>query len=67
MWSKRDTLIFLAGAFAFHTLSHFLLNFSGMLPFTIFGITLTSQLNWFAIIASGLITVWLLGWAAKEK
>ncbi len=55
MWTKRDLIIFFAGAEAFHAFSHIVI--SGSLPFTIWGITLTPTLNMWAIIINIAITV----------
>jgi hypothetical protein len=66
-WTTRDIFIFLAGAEAFHTLSHVLINVSGTLPITFFNITWTQQLNLLAIIINGAITIGLLIWAARIK
>jgi len=65
-WSKRDLLLFLAGAEAFHTLVHVLLYFSGLLPIKLI-IEWTSQLNLYAIIINALITIGLLWLACKAN
>ena len=62
MWSKKNVLIFLAGAEAFHTLSHIWLTPSGLLPMTIRSswfppFTITREVNAFAIAINGLITI----------
>lgn len=67
MWTKKDIIIFLAGAEAFHTLSHIVINFSGLLPITLFSITWTQSLNMLGIVINALITVGLLWWASKLK
>lgn len=67
MWSKRDTLIFLAGAFAFHAFSHLTMHFAHMLPVTFYGITLTYSLNLYATVASTLIAIVFLWWASRAK
>jgi hypothetical protein len=63
----RDAFVFLAGAEAFHTLSHVWLGLSGMLPMEIQfpSITLTPGLNLFAIVVNVLITAGLLYWAKR--
>jgi hypothetical protein len=63
----RDAVIFLAGAEAFHTLSHVWLGLSGMLPMEISfpPITITPGLNLFAIVINALITVGLLYGAGR--
>jgi len=65
MWTKKETILFFAGAEAFHTLSHVMLAGSHILPFTIYGITVTQTLNAVAIAINGLITGILLVWAHK--
>ena len=67
MCSKRDVIIFFAGAQVFHTLSHIILNFTDTLPINVFSITWTQQLNVAAIAINGLITVGLLWWSSKLK
>lgn len=67
MCSKRDTVIFLAGAETFHTLTHVIINFTHTLPIKVFSITWTSQLNLMAIGINAVITVGLLWWASKLK
>lgn len=67
MWTKKDVIIFFAGAMAFHTLSHIMLHFATILPLTFWGIVLTSGLNMYAIVISALITIALLWWAARIK
>ncbi len=63
---KHHLLIFLAGAEAFHTLSHILLAYSGTLPVQIFGYDWGANANFWAIIINALITVGLLYWAKRE-
>lgn len=65
MWSKKDILIFLAGAQTFHTLTHIILGMSNTLPIQFFSITWTTQLNIIAIVLNVIITVGLLWWAHK--
>jgi len=62
MWSTRDIILFLAGAEAFHTLSHIVIAFSGLLPIKICSITWTKQLNVLGIVINALITAGLLWW-----
>lgn len=61
--SKRDIIIFAAGAQAFHTLSHIIIYFSHTLPLQFFSYTFTAQMNSVAIVLNGLITVGLIYWA----
>ena len=66
MWSSRDSLIFLAGAEAFHTVLHMRFSISDMLPLRwVWGIELTSQLNIVLMIVNALITVGLLYWSSS--
>lgn len=63
MWTKRDLIIFFAGAEAFHTFSHIVL--SGSLPITIWSITVTPTFNMWAIILNAAIAIWLFIWASR--
>jgi hypothetical protein len=65
MWSTREIIIFLAGASAFHTLSHIILPFTKILPITVWGITVTPNLNYFVIGLNVLITLGLIIWANR--
>ncbi len=67
MWTKKDSLIFLAGAVAFHALSHLTIHFANILPLQFYCITLTHNLNVYIIIFSTLITIALLWWASHTK
>lgn len=67
MFNKRETIIFFAGAEAFHTLSHILFAFTGTLPIRIFSFNWTGQLNSAGIVINALVTAALLWWASKEK
>lgn len=67
MWTKRDTLIFSAGAIAFHGFSHLTIHFTNLLPLQFYGITLTYSFNVYVIIASVIITAALLWWASRVK
>jgi hypothetical protein len=62
---KYHLLLFLAGGEAFHTISHVIIAFSGILPLPVFGIDFTQNFNYFAIVTNGLITIALLWWASK--
>jgi len=64
MCSKRDIIIFLAGAQAFHLLSHVLFMVSGILPIKIFGFTLTRENNTIITVINIIITVGLIWWAS---
>lgn len=67
MCTKRDVIIFSAGAMAFHTLSHIAFAFFFTLPLQFSFITLTPTLNFWAIITSAIMTGALLWWAAQLK
>ena len=67
MCTTREIVIFLAGAEAFHTLSHVMIGFSGTLPINFFFITWNQQLNLVGIIINGLITAGLLWWAYRLR
>lgn len=67
MWSKKELIIFFAGAQAFHTLLHILMFFSNMLPIKFFSINLTKQLNFYSIIFNLIITVLLILWASRVE
>lgn len=53
---KRCLYVFLAGALAMHTLGHVMLVFSNLLPLSVFGITVTQNLNYLIIVASAFLT-----------
>jgi hypothetical protein len=65
--TKKQWVIFFAGAEAFHTLSHIMLYFSDMLPFAFYSIQVTQQLNLWAVFINGIATILLLNWAKKLK
>lgn len=65
MCSKRDIIIFLAGAQTFHAISHLALMFSNNLPITMLGITITPELNTAAIIFNVVTAAALLWWADR--
>lgn len=62
MWSKKEIIIFVAGAQTFHTLTHILINFTGTLPIKFFFINWTWGLNFIGIIVNILITIVLFTW-----
>jgi hypothetical protein len=66
----RDTVIFLAGVSAFHTLSHVWLGMSDLLPMSVplmRSFTITQSVNGGIIVASAFITVGLVYWAHRLK
>lgn len=66
-WSKRDWLIFAAGAQAFHTFSHFMLGVSGSLPIQVFSFSFTQEYNLWTIIINAATTLLLLWLASRER
>jgi hypothetical protein len=67
MCSKRDIIIFFAGVSAFHTISHIMIGYLGILPLTFLGIDWTVQLNIISIAVNAIITLLLLWWAKNLK
>lgn len=67
MCSKRDIIVFFAGAQAFHTLSHILLGLFVTLPMQLSFMTLTPLLNFWAILINAGVTAVLLWWASTLK
>lgn len=63
MWTKKEWIIFLAGAATLHTLTHISLQFTTILPINYFGIELTPQLNIYVSVISVIITAGLFWWA----
>ena len=66
----RDTVIFLAGVSAFHTLSHVWLGMSDLLPMSVPllpSFTITQSVNGGIIVGSALVTAGLLYWAHRLK
>lgn len=65
MCTKNHILYFLAGATFFHTINHIWLAYSGLLPLTMLGFVVTSQMNTIIIAVSAILTLGLL-YAAKS-
>ena len=66
----RDTVIFFAGASAFHILTHVWLGTSDLLPMSVPllpSLTITPTVNGLAIVANTLVTAGLLYWAHRLK
>jgi hypothetical protein len=63
----RDIVIFLAGAFALHTLSQIGLGYAVSLPLTTKYGLLTPIINLWSIVFSGFLTVVLICLAARLK
>lgn len=64
---QRCLLVFLAGAAAFHAVSHVFLAFSSLLPLTVWGITVTPNLNYLIIAGSVALSALLLYLARDKK
>lgn len=64
MFTKHDWIVFFAGVFVLHTISHIWLGFSGLLPLTMWGFEITQYYNMFITGISALISVWLLYWSS---
>jgi len=64
---KRCLFVFLAGAAAFHAISHVFLGFSSLLPLTVWGITVTSNLNYLIIAGSVALCALFLYLARDNK
>jgi hypothetical protein len=67
MCTLRDTVIFIAGAEFFHTISHIVIKYFVALPLQINTMVMTTHMNNWAIIVNGIITILLLWWAARLK
>lgn len=70
MFTKKNTIMFFAGAAAFHTLSHILLYFTDVLPMRLCSccsFIFTPEMNFWAVIISAAVTVGLLYWASQLK
>lgn len=65
MFNLRDFVVFLAGAEFFHTLSHVMIIYMGILPMDLKIVTLTADMNLWAIIINALLTLLLLWWAKR--
>ncbi len=63
LWTKHHVLYFLAGAAAFHALSHFMLYYINLLPLTVWGFTLTNTSNAVIIVLSLALSAGLIYYA----
>lgn len=66
MWTKKELILFIAGAEAFHTYIHGLMYFnilSVQLPY----FAITPQVVLFGFVFNAFVTVALLWWASKLK
>ncbi len=59
----KELAKFFAGVAAMETVAHWLLGFSGVLPLTFFGITVTGSLNVIAMVFWPIATWLLIYWA----
>lgn len=69
MCTKKEVIIFFAGAEAFHTFAHLMLTVSGLLPLHPHWLpfAITPQFNAFALAFNALITIGLLYWASRIR
>ena len=70
MFTKKNIVMFFAGAMAFHTLSHLMLYFTYLLPMRLCpccSFVFTAEMNFWAVVISAAITIGLLGWASQLK
>ena len=65
MSKLRDSVIFIAGAEFFHTLSHIILPYFIPLPIKMGLFTLTSTINIATVVVNAVITILLLWWASR--
>lgn len=65
MCTLRDTVVFLAGAEAMHTLSHVMMHFYMTFPLQVGHWMVSSNMNNWGMIVNGVITVLLLFWAHR--
>lgn len=62
MFTTRELAIFLAGAQTFHTLSHIMIMYTGLLPIKIFNFNWTAEWNVGAIMLNIALTGALFWW-----
>lgn len=67
MITKRDAIVFLAGAAALHTISHLALAYSDMLPMRFFSFIWTKEANTVTVVISAAVTIALILWARSLK
>ncbi len=65
--NKKEIAKFLAGAFAWETMVHIAIGVNGLAPITIFGFTVTPQLNTPLIIFPAVICIVLVYYAWFSK
>lgn len=63
--SFRDVIVFLAGAEAFHTISHLIVPFLFKLPIETHWFLFTSTINLWAVILNAIVTAGLLWYASR--
>ncbi len=68
MNTKKEVAKFAAGAAAWEAFGHLLLAFTGLLPLTVWGITLTATFNavWVAVIAGVSILLAWYAWSTRD-
>lgn len=64
--SKKDCLIFLAGAAAFNAVIHAIFAYAGTFPFHYMTMEWTQQMNMISIIVNAVVSVGLLWLAHKD-
>jgi hypothetical protein len=67
MFSKREIIIFFAGAQVFHTLSHIAMYFFITFPMQLSFMTITLLFNFWAIMFNAITAGALLWWASTLK
>lgn len=65
MCTKRDVVIFLAGAATLHTICHIITPAIIPLPLHVLSFNFTAQMNMLAIVVNALIAIGLLYWAYR--
>lgn len=68
MNTKKEVAKFAAGAAAWEALGHLLLAFRGLLPLTVWGVTLTATFNavWVVIIGAAAVILAWYAWGTGE-
>ena len=65
MVRKRDILVFFFGFEVAHTIAHGVLSFTGLLPLRFAWLTITENLNVWAIVVNAVISAGLLLWLLR--
>lgn len=68
MNGKREVAKFFAGATAWEAVGHLMLAFSGLLPLTVWGVTVTATFNtiWILVVAAASILLAWYAWGRSE-